>query len=192
MRHHLVHGLGASDRAALQSLITLAGTLGAGTIFALFLAGRRRPEFVVFEVFAIVAVLASLATTAYFAVALLHRNEAISDRELAETATPLVPGAEGATATALTGWFAKGRFHLDAAAAARLARLVDDGWGAVEAGEAGVPAGGPLLREVEAPRRGRDDLAAVTFDPAGGKEWHLRFERDEQGLFDITELVRPD
>jgi hypothetical protein len=85
------HFLGASDRAALQSLITLAGTLGAGTIFGLFFAGRRRAvQYVVFEVFAIAAVLASLATTAYFAVALLHQNEPISDRELAETATPLI------------------------------------------------------------------------------------------------------
>jgi 7TM diverse intracellular signalling len=83
--------LDPSDRAALQSMITLAGTLGAGTIFALFFAGRRRgAEYVVFEVFAIAAVLASLATTAYFSIALLHRHEAISDHELAETATPLI------------------------------------------------------------------------------------------------------
>jgi hypothetical protein len=84
------HALKPSDRAALQSLITLAGTLGAGTIFALFFSGRKRAEYAVFEVFAVAAVLASLASTAYFAVALLHQNEAITDRELAETATPLI------------------------------------------------------------------------------------------------------
>jgi hypothetical protein len=82
--------LGASDRAALQSLIPLAGALGAGTIFALFFGGRRKTGFAVFEVFAIVAVLTAVGTTAYFCVALLHQDQAISDRELAETATPLI------------------------------------------------------------------------------------------------------
>lgn len=83
--------LNPSDRAALQGLIPLAGALGAGTIFALFFGGKRRGSGIaVFELFAIVAVLVSVGTTAYFAIALLHANEAISDRELTQTSTPLI------------------------------------------------------------------------------------------------------
>jgi hypothetical protein len=85
--------LGAGDRAALQSLIPLASGLGAGTIFGLFFVGRRRASFAVFESIAIVAVLVAVATTAYYAIALLHRDTAISDKELAETAMPLVVAA---------------------------------------------------------------------------------------------------
>ncbi len=85
------HALNPSDRAALQGLIPLAGALGAGTIFALFFSGRRRGSGIaVFELFAIVAVLVSVGTTAYFSIAQLHANEAISDRELTQTATPLI------------------------------------------------------------------------------------------------------
>jgi hypothetical protein len=85
------HVLNDGDRAALQGLIPLAGALGAGTIFALFFGGRRRGSGVaVFELFAIVAVLASVATTAYLAIALLHRDLPISNRELTQTAMPLV------------------------------------------------------------------------------------------------------
>ena len=43
-----------------------------------------------FELFAIVAVLVSVGTTAYLAIALLHNDEAISDRILTQTATPLI------------------------------------------------------------------------------------------------------
>jgi hypothetical protein len=82
--------LNPSDRAALQGLIPLAGALGAGTIFALFFGGRRKAGFAVFEVFVVVAVLSAVATTAYFCIALLHRNEPITDHELTETATPLI------------------------------------------------------------------------------------------------------
>ncbi len=82
--------LGASDRAALQSLIPLAGALGAGTIFALFIGGRRKAGFAVFEVFAIAAVLTAVGTTAYLCISLLHADKPISDRELTETATPLI------------------------------------------------------------------------------------------------------
>ena len=83
--------LSDGDRAALQGLIPLAGALGAGTIFALFFGGRRRGSGIaVFELFAIVAVLVSVGTTAYLAIALLHNNEAISDRVLTQTATPLI------------------------------------------------------------------------------------------------------
>lgn len=83
--------LNPSDRAALQGLIPLAGALGAGTIFALFFGGRRRGSGIaVFELFAIVAVLVSVGTTAYLAIALLHNNEAISDKTLTQTATPLI------------------------------------------------------------------------------------------------------
>lgn len=88
------HVLGGSDRAALQSLIPLAGALGAGTIFALFFGGRRRGSGIaVFELFAIVSVLAAAGTTAYLCIALLHRNAPISDHELSETATPLLVAA---------------------------------------------------------------------------------------------------
>ena len=82
--------LNDGDRAALQGLIPLAGALGAGTIFALFFGGRRKAGFAVFEAFVVVAVLTAVATTAYFAISLLHRNTPISDRELTETATPLI------------------------------------------------------------------------------------------------------
>jgi hypothetical protein len=85
--------LSASDRAALQSLIPLASGLGAGTIFGLFFVGRRRAGFAVFESIAIVAVLVSVASTAYYAIALLHRDTAITNRELVETAMPLVVAA---------------------------------------------------------------------------------------------------
>ena len=85
--------LSASDRAALQSLIPLASGLGAGTIFGLFFVGRRRAGFAVFEAIAIVAVLVSVASTAYYVIALLHRDIAITNRELVETAVPLVVAA---------------------------------------------------------------------------------------------------
>jgi hypothetical protein len=87
------HLLSPSDRAALQSLIPLASGLGAGTIFGLFFVGRRRASFAVFESIAIVAVLVSVATTAYYCIALLHRDTAITNQELAETAVPLVVAA---------------------------------------------------------------------------------------------------
>ena len=83
--------LSASDRAALQGLIPLAGALGAGTIFALFFGGKRRGSGIaVFELFAIVAVLVSVGTTAYLAIGLLHRDLPLTDRELTQTAMPLV------------------------------------------------------------------------------------------------------
>ncbi len=84
------HVLSASDRAALQGLIPLAGALGAGTLFALFFGGRRKTGFAVFEVFAIIAVLAAVGTTAYLCIALLHDNEAISSHTLTKTAMPLI------------------------------------------------------------------------------------------------------
>jgi hypothetical protein len=87
------HVLGASDRAALQSLIPLAGALGAGTIFGLFFGGRKRAGFAVFEVFAMVSVLVAVGSTAYFCIALLHANEAISDSDLTRTASPLILAA---------------------------------------------------------------------------------------------------
>jgi hypothetical protein len=96
VREHLISfgtELGASDRAALQSLIPLASGLGAGTIFGLFFVGRRRAGFAVFEAIAIVAVLVSVAATAYYAIALLHRDTAITNKELVETAVPLVIAA---------------------------------------------------------------------------------------------------
>lgn len=83
--------LGEGDRAALQGLIPLAGALGAGTIFALFFGGRRRGSGIaVFELFAIVAVLVSVGTTAFLALSLLHKEEAITDHILTQTATPLI------------------------------------------------------------------------------------------------------
>lgn len=85
--------LSDGDRAALQSLIPLASGLGAGTIFGLFFVGRRRPGFAVFEAIAIVAVLVAVATTAYYSIALLHRDTAITNRELVETSLPLVVAA---------------------------------------------------------------------------------------------------
>src|SRR6201996_2412073 len=87
------HLLSASDRAALQSLIPLASGLGARTIFGLFFVGRRRARFSGFDSIAIVAVLVAVATTAYYCIALLHRDTAITNKELAETAVPLVVAA---------------------------------------------------------------------------------------------------
>lgn len=85
------HVLSDSDRAALQSLIPLAGALGAGTIFALFFGeGRRRTGVAVFEVFAIVSVLVAVGTTAYLSIALMHANEPLDDKALAQTASPLI------------------------------------------------------------------------------------------------------
>jgi hypothetical protein len=85
--------LSASDRAALQSLIPLASGLGAGTIFGLFFVGRRRPGFAVFESIAIVAVLIAVATTAYYSISLLHRDTAITNKELIGTSIPLLVAA---------------------------------------------------------------------------------------------------
>jgi hypothetical protein len=92
VKEHLA-GLSDSDRAALQSLVPLAGALGAGTIFALFSARGRRTGFAIFEIFAIVAVLTAVGTTAYLAIALIHNDQAISDRDLAQTASPLIVAA---------------------------------------------------------------------------------------------------
>jgi hypothetical protein len=78
------------DRAALQGLIPLAGAVGAGTIFSLFAGGRRGTGFKAFEVFAIVAVLTAAALTAALSIDQLHANEAINNRDLTQTAMPLV------------------------------------------------------------------------------------------------------
>ncbi len=85
--------LNPGDRAALQALVPLAGALGVGTIFALFFGGRRKAGLAVFELFAIVAVLTAAGSTAYFSVALLHQNTAISNHDLTQTAMPLVVAA---------------------------------------------------------------------------------------------------
>jgi hypothetical protein len=87
------HALSDGSRAALQSLVPLAGALGAGTIFGLFFGGRKRAGFAVFEVFAMVSVLVAVGSTAYFCIALLHRDEAITNADLTQTATPLILGA---------------------------------------------------------------------------------------------------
>jgi hypothetical protein len=88
--HLFATALSAGDRAGLQSLIPLASGLGAGTIFGLFFVGRRRAGFAVFESIAIVAVLVAVSTTAYYSIALLHRDTAITNQELVETALPLL------------------------------------------------------------------------------------------------------
>jgi hypothetical protein len=85
--------LGPSDRAALQSLIPLASGLGAGTIFGLVFVGRRRAGFAVFEAITIVAALVAVSTTSYYCIALLHRDTPVSNKELVETALPLVVAA---------------------------------------------------------------------------------------------------
>jgi hypothetical protein len=85
--------LNEGDRAALQALVPLAGALGVGTIFALFFGGRRKAGLAVFELFAIVAVLTAAASTAYFSIAFLHQNTAISGHDLTQTATPLLVAA---------------------------------------------------------------------------------------------------
>jgi hypothetical protein len=85
--------LHADNRAALQSLVPLASALGAGTIFGLFFGGKKRAGFAVFEVFAMVSVLVAVGSTAYFAIALMHSGETITDADLTQTATPLILGA---------------------------------------------------------------------------------------------------
>jgi hypothetical protein len=87
------HLLNDGDRAALQALVPLAGALGVGTTFALFFGGRRQSGTAVFELFAIVAVLTAAGSTAFFAISLLHRNEAITSHDLTQTATPLLVAA---------------------------------------------------------------------------------------------------
>lgn len=87
------HALAASDRAALQSLIPLASAVGISTAFALFFGPRKRASYALFEIFAIVAVLIAAALTAATAISLLHRDRAISDKELLQTAMPLVVAA---------------------------------------------------------------------------------------------------
>jgi hypothetical protein len=87
------HALDPNDRAALQSLVPLAGALGAGTIFGLFFGGRKRAGFAVFEVFAMVSVLVAVGSTAYLCVGLLHSGKAITDSDLTQTATPLILAA---------------------------------------------------------------------------------------------------
>jgi hypothetical protein len=87
------HVLADSDRAALQSLVPLASAIGVGTIFVLFFGSRKRTAYALFEIFAIVAVLVAAALTAATAISLLHRDTAISDRELTLTAMPLVVAA---------------------------------------------------------------------------------------------------
>ncbi len=87
------HLLNDGDRAALQALVPLAGALGVGTTFALFFGGPRKSGTAVFELFAIVAVLTAAGTTAFFAISLLHQNEAITSHDLTQTATPLVVAA---------------------------------------------------------------------------------------------------
>jgi hypothetical protein len=91
--HLFATALSDSDRAALQSLIPLTSGLGAGTIFGLFFVGRRQAGFAVFESIAIVSVLVAVSTTAYYSIALLHRDTAISNQELVETAMPLLVAA---------------------------------------------------------------------------------------------------
>jgi hypothetical protein len=93
VKEHLISfatALDPSDRAALQSLVPLAGAVGAGTIFSLFAGTRRGTGMKVFEVFAIVAVLTAAALTAALAIDQLHANEAISSRDLTQIAMPLV------------------------------------------------------------------------------------------------------
>jgi hypothetical protein len=93
VNQHLISfatALGPNDRAALQGLIPLAGAVGAGTIFSLFAGGRRGTGFRVFEVFAIVAVLTAAGITAALSIDLLHAGHAITNKELTQTAMPLV------------------------------------------------------------------------------------------------------
>lgn len=83
-------GMSAGDLAALQALVGLAGALAVATVFAVFFRRRRSTAFAIFEIFAIVLVFTGAGITAALAVALLHSNEAITDRNLTEVAMPLV------------------------------------------------------------------------------------------------------
>lgn len=83
--------LGAGDRAALEALITLAGALAVGTVFALFFSTRRKAAAIaVFEAVVVVGVLSAMATTASFGITLLHRDQAIGIDDLTVVATPLI------------------------------------------------------------------------------------------------------
>jgi hypothetical protein len=82
--------LSSGDRAALQSLVALAGAVGVGTIFALFFGGRKQTGYALFEVFVIVFILMAAAVTAYLGLALLHENKEIADSDLTTATTPLI------------------------------------------------------------------------------------------------------
>jgi hypothetical protein len=87
--------LSAGDRAALQGLIGLAGTLGVGALLARLIPVRKKaPDrhlgFVVFEVSSVVAILTSAGMTAYSAVLFLHQDQPLSDGDLTRVGAPLV------------------------------------------------------------------------------------------------------
>jgi hypothetical protein len=87
--------LSGGDRAALQGLVALAGTLGIGALLArLMPSGKKAPDrrlgFLVFEVSSVVAILTAAGMTAYSGVLFLHQDQAISDGDLTRVGTPLV------------------------------------------------------------------------------------------------------
>ncbi len=89
------HVLSAGDRAALQGLIALAGTLGVGALLARLMPARddapdRHLGFVVFELFSVVAILTAAAITTYASIWFRHENEAISSGDLARVGAPLI------------------------------------------------------------------------------------------------------
>ena len=84
------HVLNPNDRAALQSLVTLAGTVGIGTVFGLAVVGRRRTALTPFAIFTAASVFVLAGATAVIAINLLHDGQALGDHELAQTATPLI------------------------------------------------------------------------------------------------------
>jgi hypothetical protein len=102
------HALDPNDRAALQSLVTLSGTIGIGTIFGLAFAGKRT-QLSVFAIFAAASVFVLAGATAVIAINLLHDGQALGDHEFAQTATPLI----------IAGWLL-----IFVTASARIAELV--------------------------------------------------------------------
>ncbi len=83
------HPLSPGDQAALNGLITLAGALGVGTVFALFFRPRRKAPIAVFEGVVIVAVLTAAVATVYACINLLDNGKAIGKPALTEAAMPL-------------------------------------------------------------------------------------------------------
>lgn len=84
------HVLDPNDRAALQSLVTLAGTVGIGTVFGLAFAGHRRTPLTLFAIFAAASVFVLAGATAVIAINILHDGQALGNHELAQAATPLI------------------------------------------------------------------------------------------------------
>jgi hypothetical protein len=86
--------LDASNRAALQGLITVASALGIGALFSQYFFRRRGARdldagFAVFEVVAVAAILTASGLSALNSLLFLHSGQEISDLQFAQASAPL-------------------------------------------------------------------------------------------------------